>query len=68
MISVVKGSLCGLGENKTYRIRALKDFETLLGTVHAGDLGGYIASEDNLSQEGACWVFDDAIVIGILEK
>lgn len=41
-----------------YRIRALKDF----GDVKAGDLGGYIESERNLSQEGNCWVSDEAKV------
>ena len=39
-----------------YRIRALKDF----GDVKTGDLGGYIEKEDNLSQEGNCWVYDNA--------
>ena len=41
-----------------YRIKALKDF----GMVKAGDLGGYIQSEANLSHEGDCWVHDDAKV------
>lgn len=41
-----------------YRIRALKDF----GDVKAGDLGGYIEKEENLSQEGNCWVSDEARV------
>ncbi len=41
-----------------YRIRALKDF----GTVKVGDLGGFVRSEDNLSQLGDCWVADDAQV------
>ena len=41
-----------------YRIKALKDF----GNVKRGDLGGYIESEKNLSQEGDCWVFGDARV------
>lgn len=41
-----------------HRIRALKDF----GNVHAGDLGGWIESENNLSQTGNCWVYDDAEV------
>ena len=39
-----------------YRIRALKDF----GNVKAGSLGGFVASERNLSQLGDCWVADDA--------
>src|ERR1700731_2450176 len=41
-----------------YRIRALKDF----GNVKAGDLGGFVRSEDNLSQRGDCWIDDDAQV------
>lgn len=42
-----------------YQIKALKDFND----VKAGDLGGYVASEDNLSQEGNCWIYDEAMVI-----
>lgn len=41
-----------------YRIRALKDF----GNVKAGALGGFVASERNLSQLGDCWVADDSQV------
>ena len=41
-----------------YRIQALKDF----GHVRAGSLGGFVASERNLSQLGDCWVADDAQV------
>ena len=41
-----------------YQIRALKDF----GDVKAGDLGGWIESEENLSQSGNCWVADNAMV------
>lgn len=43
-----------------YRIRALKDFYI----VKAGELGGYIQEERNLSQEDTCWVFDNAKVHG----
>lgn len=39
-------------EGKYYRITALRDF----GRVKAGDIGGLVESEDNLSQEGGCWV------------
>lgn len=45
--------------NRLYQIKALKDF----GKVKKGDLGGYIASEDNLSQTGNCWVFQNAKVL-----
>ena len=43
-----------------YRIVALKDFSD----VKAGDKGGYVESEDNLSQNGNAWVYDDAKVLG----
>ena len=43
-----------------HRIQALKDF----GDVKAGELGGYIESEKNLSQEGDCWVSHKAKVFG----
>ena len=47
--------------HKVYRIKALKSFETIIGRrVNAGDLGGWVESEDNLSQDGKCWLFDDA--------
>lgn len=45
--------ICG---EKLYRIEALKDF----GGVKAGDLGGYIESEDNLSHDGNAWVYGNA--------
>ena len=39
-----------------YRIRALRNLPGVL----AGDKGGYIESEQNLSQEGNCWVYETA--------
>lgn len=51
------------------RCVALKDF----GNVKAGDVGGHIESEHNLSQQGDCWVyynarvFDNAKVYGNAE-
>lgn len=52
-------------EIKLYRIQALKTFTKPGGynpVVHVGELGGYVESEDNLSQEGSCWLFDKARV------
>lgn len=52
-------------EIKLYRIQALKTFTKPGGynpVVHVGELGGYVESEDNLSQEGSCWLFDKAKV------
>ena len=46
-----------------HRIKALKDF----GNVKTGELGGYIESGSNLSQEGNCWVYSDALVFGNAE-
>ena len=43
-----------------YRVKALKDFND----VKKGDIGGYIQSENNLSQLGDCWIYDNAIVCG----
>lgn len=43
-----------------YRIQALEDF----GDVKTGDLGGFIESENNLSHESVCWVYDNALVFG----
>ena len=42
------------------RIRALKDF----GDVEAGDLGGWIEKEENLSHEGEAEVYGEAKVYG----
>ena len=43
-----------------YRIKALIDFED----VKAGDLGGYVEKEENLSQSGNAWVYGNACVSG----
>ena len=41
-----------------YCIEALKSFYD----VNKGELGGYIESENNLSHDGSCWVYDEACV------
>ena len=43
-----------------YQIKALVSF----GNVEAGELGGYIEKESNLSQSGNAWVYGDAMVYG----
>lgn len=42
-----------------HRVRALWEFRP---GVRPGDLGGFVQSEENLSQDGTCWIFDEAIV------
>ena len=41
-----------------YRVKALRDFND----VKKGDIGGYVESENNLSQLGDCWIYDNAVV------
>lgn len=43
-----------------HKIRALRDF----AYVNEGETGGWVESEDNLSQKGECWVTDEACVYG----
>lgn len=43
-----------------FRIRALKSFFD----VNAGDLGGFIESENNLSQRDKAWIYDNAKAYG----
>jgi hypothetical protein len=45
-----------------YRIRALRDIP--LYGVKAGDLGGFVESEKNLSQDGDAWISGNALVSG----
>ena len=47
-------------ETGLLRIIALKDFSN----VQKGDKGGLIEKEENLSQEGDCWVYRNACVFG----
>ena len=43
---------------KLFRIKALIEF----GNVKAGELGGFVEKEENLSQDGNAWVYDSARV------
>lgn len=47
-----------IGDTTLHQIKALKNF----GYIKAGELGGYIEKENNLSQEGKAWVHKDAMV------
>lgn len=48
-----------------HRIRALRDLDppAMDGSVHAGDLGGFLEKEENLSHDGECWVDEQARVL-----
>ena len=42
------------------RIRAIRSFKD----VKEGDLGGYVENENNLGQEGDCWISGEARCVG----
>ena len=48
---------------KLYQIQAIRSFSD----VTAGDLGGYIENESNLSHDGVCWIYGDGCVCGDAE-
>ena len=48
-------NVCG---RTLHRIEALRDFND----VKKGDKGGFVEKEENLSQDGNCWIYDDAMV------
>ena len=50
------------GGTVLHRIRALRDIPRF--GVKAGELGGFVEGENNLSQDGDAWVFDNAEVYG----
>ena len=52
----------GIGGIALHRIRALMDISRY--GVRAGDIGGWIEAESNLSQDDDAWVSDDAWVYG----
>ncbi|MBR7078443.1 MAG: hypothetical protein IKI41_06835 [Clostridia bacterium] len=44
---------------RVYKIRALKSFSD----VREGEFGGFVENETNLSQEGNCWIYSNAVVM-----
>ena len=57
---IIKTDSLLIGTHILYRIKALRDFSG----VKAGDLGGYIKSEENLCHNGTAWVGGNAWVSG----
>ena len=55
---ILKDQAITMNGSTIYRIKALKDF----GDVKAGDMGGFVEKEENLSHEGPCWIYGDAMV------
>lgn len=42
-----------------HRIIAIRNF----GEISKGTVGGYVESEENLSHDGDCWIYDSAMVL-----
>lgn len=57
-----KRNVLGARMHMLYRIKALIDIPNK--GVKAGDLGGFVESEKNLSHKGTCWVAKNAYVYG----
>ena len=60
MIVNKKYDLIPQEDTSLFRIRALRDF----ANVKAGDLGGFVEKEQNLSHHNTCWIYDHAKVFG----
>ena len=54
---ITKETMNDVNGKTLYRIKALTDF----GNVRKGDFGGFVENESNLSQEGYCWIYGNAI-------
>lgn len=48
-------------EVKVFQIRSLQDFKNL--HVKAGQLGGWVETADQLSQEGESWIYSDSVAL-----
>ena len=49
----------GINARTIHRIIAIRNF----GDVKAGDIGGWVEKESNLSHYGNCWIYNDAMAI-----
>lgn len=49
---------------RLFQIQAVKNFQADQWYIQAGELGGYVESERNLSQQGSCWLMKRSKVMG----
>lgn len=60
---ILKNDKINFNGTDCYRIKAIKDFILYnYKKVSKGDLGGYVSSDKNLSQEGKCWISKNSVV------
>lgn len=48
---------------EAFRLIALRTFNTPIGVVKEGDVGGLVQNEKNLSHQGSCWIWHDACAL-----
>ena len=61
---LVSENMVDINGKTLYQIRSLISFETISGwEICPGDLGGYVESEYNLSQEGTAWISGNSCVL-----
>ena len=54
-----------IGPDQYYRVKALKSFGVVgVNYVKKGSIGGIVSGPNNLSQEGNCWIANNARVLG----
>lgn len=60
---LLKRDTIRVDDRTLYRIRAIRDIVDNDGNiiVSKGELGGFVQSERNLSHQGTCWLYDDAM-------
>lgn len=62
---IITAETVQIGARTLHRIKALRDIKKGRFIIaRKGELGGYIESESNLSQDGEAWVSGDAAVYG----
>lgn len=61
LVPITPGSYDFPEHVRRYRIKALIDIP--IHNVSVGDIGGIVQNEENLSQEGDCWIEKDARVL-----
>lgn len=58
---ILKDDYRFIGDAKIYRIRLLVN--GVVPNAKKGDLGGFVQNEENLDQNGSCWLYDNSIAM-----
>jgi len=61
---LIESELVTPSRKPLFQVKALKDFGSGWVLIKKGNLGGFIESESNLSQDGNCWIYGNGQVFG----